>query len=852
MNYFQELLESYEKIKQRKFAVRIDERGEFQELEKKDPERAEAIENKLSQEFDGYKPGKPSENSTIGIGSLTTVNVPEGETAGTMTLPAVNQAYSVTLKDGGTAVFYRREGSNTNAQIISDQGKVNTKELSGYKNALANSKGEIPTLDGTVDSAKVNAGSLLGTLATPQLKTSFQGLIDIIREAAGASTAEGEAWTEEPASYVTGNRLQSLERKLSRLELVKLSPITGKLEKVDLDPAVKSNMIEQSLQSMSNLYQIGLPNDSEAAKLKKCIAVSNSIRRGRGGKIVALTAEDATEGIRFTPSPADQYFMNQVEKVCGETIERTPGGIGGYDQHSINDFVGKMSEMASVVLMGLDVIKTLPPNKQSVMFNYLADLTRREILDDVDKFRQAFGPWLQKVKSGATDAEGAAIEALAKQVDTLVGGTEEEVMSFFKRLSLLQAPMIQKMKADIMVQTGKLKGQGYKADMSFVYRGPNAKARAEEAAKELGIKLNDKHKKRLGDVLGPAASRDFWTKLYNLSEKDLDEEVYALGDGLKTKAHRFTEMTMGETDSTLDMIAGNATEIAPGYYDVVKKRLGFSNADVTSVREYNTNLISLAQSIDGVFPQGGLEEFDPITGNTTLSTGKTQLDAVRELLAKDKTFDEIEHGQLLRVFKDKSGNDLNLSDPVNMAKANEGIKRYMTAMRVSTDANTRDDQGNLTPEAVQARKWLAYNNTLVGGEEAGVASTVQDLASMETMTFPHNQAIDESSKGIINDTWDVKMPDARTDKGHPGATLQVVNQKDEKDRLLWRQTRSWNGAKAVTRGGLYLPRHAVVKRAKIDEKLEGPELDTAETMLFNYLNNQQKILEGLVSLIKAN
>ena len=72
-----------------------------------------------------------------------------------------------------------------------------------------------------------------------------------------------------------------------------------------------------------------------------------------------------------------------------------------------------------------------------------------------------------------------------------------------------------------------------------------------------------------------------------------------------------------------------------------------------------------------------------------------------------------------------------------------------------------------------------------------------------------------------------------------------------RDRL-WRQTRSWNGAKAVTRGGLHLPRHAVVKRAKIDEKLEGPELDTAETMLFNYLNNQQKILEGLVSLIKAS
>ena len=863
MNYFQELLESYEMIKQRKFSVRLDERGEFQELEQTDPDRAAAIEQKLAQEFTGYKPGPPAENSTISIGNLPTTVVPEGATAGTMDLPAKNQAYAVTLKAGkpedpaGTAVYYRRDGATTNAQIITAEGKVNTKELSGYRNALANSKGEIPMLGGDVDSAKQNAGNLLGALATPQIKTSLQNLIDVIRTASSRSDAEGNAWVDEPATYVVGNRGQSLEKKLANLTIVKLSAATGKLETVEMSDAVKSNMIHMALQSMENLYSMGEENASEAAKLRKCRLISNSIRKDRGGKIVALTDESSTEGIRFTPSPADIWFMDMAEKVCGDAIERTPIGKDGFDQHSINDFIGKTAEMASVVLTAMDIITAKGGNPK--LYGDLADLTRKEIIKDLTQFRQAYGPWLQKVKIGSTDARGAEIAQLAQEVDVLIGGTEEEVMSLFMRLGRLQAPISKLMDSDLVLQTGKEKGQGVKADNAFVYiedkNGQTPEERAKAVAKLFGFKIKQSHKKRLGDLFkgSSSAEKKFWMDVHGLSDSDLDREVYSIGNGLKTKAHRFTEMTLGESKLMLDVVAGNAKEMKAGYYADVKKRLGFSAQTVSDVREYNKELIGLGAGIDVTFPQGGLQVFDPDTGNTTLDDGKTQLDVIKELISTNSNFDELEEGELVRLFQDKKGNDLDLSDPVNMAKANEGLKRYTVAMKVKTDCDDRDKKGVLTPKGLLARQWFAYSSTLLGGTSDGLPSTVQDLENMETMSFDHNDTINDACKGIMNDSWDVVMPDSRTDHGHPGATVHMVNREDPKDKLTWKQTRAWlESGKAVTNGGIILGRHSAKKRAVIDEVVASPTLDTAETMLFSYLSNQQKILEGLVSLIKTN
>ena len=587
--------------------------------------------------------------------------------------------------------------------------------------------------------------------------------------------------------------------------------------------------------------------------------------------------------------------MDQAEKVCGQQIERTPVGDTGYDQHSINDFVGKTNEMASVVLAGVEMIPKLisNPTKQKKLFGMLGELTRKEIVADVNKFLQAWGPWLKKVDTGSLDARGAAIQEVAQEVEALVGGTEEEVMSFFMKLSALSAPLFNYMKPDIVLQVGKVKGQGHKADNSFVFIGDEidddgnvvtAKERAERAAAGFGIRLKEEHKKRLGDILDPAASKDFWVELHGLTEEDMDREAWHLGDGLKTKAKRFTEMTMGETDSVLNMIDGNAPEIAPGYYNVVKKRLGFTEQNVTEVREYNQqlraqsvgipqldaqgnpvldsdgNVVKATMGIDDVFPQGGLQVFDRETGNTTLSNGKTQLETVRGILADNSTFDELEHSELLRMFSDMKGNELDLSDPVNMAKVNEGLKRYFLAMKVSTDANDRDKKGKLTPEAMKARRWLVYNATLVGGVDAGLPSTVQDISSMETFSFSHNDAINDASRGVLNDTWSVEMPKARGEHAHAGATINMINREktethpegDDQDKLSWRQSRTWNGAKAVTRGSLVIGRHAALKRAKVHEKIEVPQPENAETLLFGYLDNQQKILEDLVSLIKTS
>ena len=852
MNYFQELLESYEKIKQRKFSLRLDEKGEFQELEKHDPERAAAIEQKLMQEFDGYQGGTVSKGEQFGIGNIPVTQVPEGDTAGTMQLPSLDQAYAVTLtptsleQEGGTAVYFRANGQNSNNQIMSAGGNINPRMFSAYKNALANMDATMPMAGGEVDTAKLHAGNLIGSMATEPIKLSLKNLIDSVRVAASQPTAKKEAWSKEPASYVTGTRPQSLEKKFSQLRFVKLNPDSGRLEESPMDEAVKSNMMEAALKSIENLYQMGTGFASEAAKLNACKNLSNSIRKDRGGKVVALVGEDNTEGIRWTPSPADKWFMGQAEKICDKEIERTP--IGSVDQNAINDTVGKTSEMAAVVLAVLDFLKETPDEDISTE---LAMLTRKEVIKDIEQFRASFGKWIKQAQKGTTDQEGAALANVAEEVDKMIGGTEQEVMAFFKRLGRLQAPLTKAMAADIVVNIGKEKGQGVKADTGFIYIGTDAKDKATKAGKRVGIKVTDKNKRNLRDVLEDAPSKKIWMKVHGLTEEDLDQECYLNGDGLKTKAKKFTEMTMGETDLMLDVVAGNAKEIVEGYYDTVKSNLGFTNADVAEVRSFNSELKSITDGVDTILPQGGLDVFDPTTGNTVVSNGKIQIGTLKKELSKTATYGDLEEGPLMRLFRDKKGRDLDLSNPVEMAKINDGLKRYLISLRASSDANDMKG-GKLTGKAMQVRKWLAYTTNMVGGVNTEEASTVQDVENMETMTGPHMATIKAASKGILNGSWGVAMPDPRGKHGHPGASLLLTNGEDNDDKLSLRQSRSWQGKNAVTRLSVVQPRHSFEKRATIKETLKQPETVDTESLLYSYLNNQQKILESLVDLIKTN
>lgn len=855
MNYFQELLESYEKLKQRKLSVRLDERGEFQELEKHDPERAAQIEQKLMQEFDGYKGGTVQAGESFGIGNIPVTQVPEGKTAGNMELPSVNQAYAVTLSpesldaEAGTAVYFRGDGQSTNNQIMSAAGNINPRMFSAYKNALANMDASLPMAGGDVDTALLNAGNMLGALATDAIKVSFKNLIGSIRTAAGKTTSEGESWAEKPASYVTGTQSQSLEKKLSKLRLVKINPASKRLEEVAMDDAVKSNMVESALQSIENLYQMGLGFDSEAAKLKACANLSRSIRRDRGGKMVALTAEDDSEGIRWTPSPADNWFAEQAEKICEGEIKRTPRGT--VDQNNINDTVGKTSEMAAVVLSIFDILGEDPDES---ILKELANLTRKEVVKDIDLFYASFGKWIQQAAKGSTDQEGAALAYVAEEVDKLIGGTEQSLMSFFKRLGRLQAPLTKAMRADIVVNVGKDKGQGIAADTGYIYIGNGAEDRATKAGEDLNVKVTDKNKKILRDLLEDAPSKKIWMMVHGLSEEDLDQEVYMVGDGLKTKAKKFTEMTMGETDLLLDVVDGDAKEIVEGYYDTVKSNLGFSNADVNEVRGYNSDLRKLSTDIDTILPQGGLDVFDPATGNTILSNGKIQITTLRGVLAKTASYEDLQEGPLMRLFQDPKGRDLDLTDPINMAKINEGLKRYLTSLRVTADANeyTGKKEDKLSPKAMQARKWLAYATNMVGGVDTEEATTVQDVENMETMTGPHMGTIKEASKGLISGTWGVSMPSSRGEYGHPGASMLITNEEDKEDRLAFRQTRAWQGKKAATRVSVVQPRHSFKKRAVIKETVADKPTVDGESMLFSYLDNQQKILESLVDLIKTN
>jgi hypothetical protein len=94
------------------------------------------------------------------------------------------------------------------------------------------------------------------------------------------------------------------------------------------------------------------------------------------------------------------------------------------------------------------------------------------------------------------------------------------------------------------------------------------------------------------------------------------------------------------------------------------------------------------------------------------------------------------------------------------------------------------------------------------------------------------------------------MPSPKGVHGHPGSTIKMVNRADPADNLPLRQTRTWGaGGKANTRWSLVQPRHSFEKRAKINDVVELS--DASEDVLYQYMNNQNKLLEQLVGLIRT-
>ena len=126
MNYFSQLLESYDKLKKRALSIKLEESvaSPYQTLVKLQPEDAQEVDNTLVSMFGATEPSQ-----TLTIGSIPPAPDKESVAVGTVGL--------ITDAEGKQYAFFNTGNPSTSRPIINTSGGVNVHKFKEFRNVLA-------------------------------------------------------------------------------------------------------------------------------------------------------------------------------------------------------------------------------------------------------------------------------------------------------------------------------------------------------------------------------------------------------------------------------------------------------------------------------------------------------------------------------------------------------------------------------------------------------------------------------------------------------------------------------------------------------------------------------------------
>jgi len=944
MNYFTQLLESYDKLKKRQLSIKLDEvtaagqvpTGDYQTLKKQNPEAASEIDNLLIRQLGTADPKGPMQMGTDIPNAPNPDNpengygVPPGTIAKVVKTTQGEGNPTAILPQGQTFIYYRGFGDvKSDRPIINRYGEGNSQIFRRYRNALAArfegaapkkttpDKPKTPEEKAEEERNKKNAelrqeldrnASWDRAGGTFERHRGFRddgpdGLEDKIKEwigngkklaedyrarnpegkdhwATGGSRAAKGRETQAEQSYITGNAGASLERKFALAEGIDISSEavlddkgneTGETDLIVTPVVLAENdivLMRGAAESVNFLFRAALGGKD----FQDCGKMSTYVKK-RGDSYVFLARGETEQGMVIQSNPMLDYAAERAVDNCGGMpIQQVPKAK--YDPQELNDFRGKINEVAITSLHIAGLIQNVkdPKQRRKILKDHL-DYIAGKLLEDDFKFKAAM-QWSKKVAAGevSTDTESQKIYETLQELEKMTAN-DELLKAYFVSLSRLELPVLEALEPDLILPVGVNTGQGYADDNVYGYLDSDVvEAKVEHFRSKclaqggtncdhlsLGYETTTigelrKQGKEAKNILS------HYESVYKSEGKTLTDNtpVYTIGSSLKSYL-RFGGYKAGENNSWEDrsnvLREQGEGAIHPEMHQQTRTVLGLDALDDTGkpikgaptyagVVAYQDKLDADVNALNTVFPGAEGVQVDKKGNVVPGEWSNTGAQTVYNKLKNQFSYLEGQQDNVLRLFKDDKGFWLPMT-PENHAYISERMTRLLTTARYHRDGNERDSKGNLTLNAINARANAAYTIQLLGGAVGGGFTNVKDLDSGTTLVVSHQAPLDGPTRGILYnpDDWDFEGS---------GSSLKITR-RGTKQSISLKTTRKTRSNSYQTGSAVMVSKALAEEYSMINEAVGATNIDDGqESLMYKFIMGQKLLLEQLEQELSIN
>ena len=837
MNYYEQLLESYSLLKQRKLRIVSEQVGQ------NDQELVGLIQD--------LGKGRSSEDAGEQNGVFVFQGDPQGK-------PNV---YTGSLGKGGFSAFIL-DGNTLDPNNSKTAKKILDRLRGGTEDAVLDSKEE--ELDAELEQQEreeqfledepllarlgFQPDELLPDVFT-KVKTNLNKYFENIEKLSKVSKLSPKFGLDY---YVYGGAEGSLSKKLSRLanfsrrtktQEVILNPEIGAIAPTESERLDRGDLVAGTTDTLSEMQSYAIESEdimqdsdrresvcaSIQNKLKKTGSWDNPIATGNK-KLIVLHSNDATRGISMSPSIFDQNMVERLEKLCGGPLaepEQT-----SYSFQSLAEFRGKTAETLTSLNNLARNMSSLGLDKDEDFVDFYRGKVRELFNKNIEKSRAAFA-WLAEVRTGAADLDDHHLVKLLE--DNVVDlGTPEGIKNVFVNINalgeLFRSQIIDATggEADAIVQVGKNTGWGYKADTAICFHD---KSRATKLANKLNAQVTTTTYAKL---MEKANDPELTERIMNMHGKSMDDEVHSVGDSLKAymeyNGSKLSDLTGLHLVS--EMLNGHwGGRGKPEHLDKVKQELGMSDAQQKAAARYWDNGPGrIHKIIEDQFTAG--EYFD--SGKLRAKSPKQAAAQVMETLKKQKgmNFSTLSESEFTKIFTTGPKDNpkmVDMDDPVVQERVKEQLQRLMVTAKFNSDLTSGRNQ-------TEARHCAAFMVWTSCGSYYDDAYDVRDLKTMESYLLNQNDSVRDLGMYLMgkNDNYSIEGL---------GYTTKFKHKES-------------GGSISINRGGKRAESKAGYKRVTVQSFIQDRELTKhyakqyssnvkTESLIKAYIEGQMGLLEQL-------
>ena len=792
MNYFQNLLESYSKLKKRQLRITLQEAEQEQA---QDPQ-AIAIANSAIKSGLQYTSPDAHPGQTVGDRSLQFWVTQSGKNKGNVFV--------------GAGLLGNR------VQVIGDSGG-NPIEGEAYTALINLASGNDPESGG-----KSKTPPELMPIPSPLADTGYStptGEIHInaYQENAIAAAKKGE-FGSSPESYAKGYAPQSLERKLSETKGLVLTS-EGPAER-----AVDADLIAGAAASARFISDLAISKKKDG----DCDKVNERVMRS-GNKIVYLHANDSQKGIAITPSPMDKFFMSEVEKKCGKPIQSVPRGA--FTSKEKNEFLGKSIENLASIGPLIEMTSKLEAGEAKNKLQVWQKSKLGEVFSKGIQLAQASYAWALAQADSSLDLDAHLKEQFILEAGEIFSNPTV-LQNILQQVNKLGKPIRNKYKPDMVVPTGQDKGYGNKGDVTYVFIGADAGKRAAKVNGALPevITIGELQRRTNSDFteIIPEYLKGLGLDPTTMSA---ETEVHVANVSMKTYMN-FNSVKYGESESTANQRALlDGYDVDPAFRQQCISEVGIPVGKEAGVMRYRKEVMKVDTLVRDLIPDGNKFVTD-LNGKSTPIDSQQAVGLIHAKLKKELNYGDQQISEFLKIITDDTGEPLDLREDTARSRVSEQISRLLTSARLNKDMNSADPTVRYNSRA--SEMFMMFG---LGGEKGDGLADIRDVGMGQSYSISHNAPLRRCIAGVMDGSWEVQANNYGSSYFNP----------ETGERITVGRERGKQSGKSVTRTVVNVNKACILADNQLTKKQSGLE-DAIES----YLDGQKTFLTELLKLAHTN